>query len=131
MHPFNRGFIPPHSSADPNQSGNPTRPVSPILTRPTPFRSGFVDYNQQNTGFMNLLNQPLSWDPNLYGWNRNQNTDGMGSSQAFGSAQAFGSPLHEPEVVPETQPEVTKTQKGKGKQTHKKKAKTATRAKKM
>ncbi|MFS7970970.1 hypothetical protein Hanom_Chr09g00827171 [Helianthus anomalus] len=50
---------------------------------------------------MNLLNQPLSWDPNLYGWNPNQNTDEMGSSQAFGSAQAFGSPLHDPEVVPD------------------------------
>ncbi|MFS7899427.1 hypothetical protein Hanom_Chr00s057741g01783661 [Helianthus anomalus] len=45
---------------------------------------------------MNLLNQPLSWDPDLYGWNPNQNTDGMRSSQAFGSAEAFGSPLHEP-----------------------------------
>ncbi|MFS7904451.1 hypothetical protein Hanom_Chr01g00036231 [Helianthus anomalus] len=51
----------------------------------------------------------------------------MGSSQAFGSAQSFGSPLHEPEVVPETQPEVTERQKG----THKKKAETTTRAKKM
>ncbi|MFS8009100.1 hypothetical protein Hanom_Chr14g01280541 [Helianthus anomalus] len=81
MHPFNRDFIPPRSSADRNQSGNPTRPVSPVPTRPTPFGSGFVDYNQQNTGFINLLNQPLSWDPNLYGWNPNQNTDGMGPSQ--------------------------------------------------
>ncbi|MFS7948956.1 hypothetical protein Hanom_Chr06g00565901 [Helianthus anomalus] len=80
---------------------------------------------------MNLLNQPLSWDPNLYGWNPNQNTDGMGSSQAFGSAQAFGSPLHEPDVVPETQPEVAETQKGKEKRPHKKKAETTTRAKKM
>ncbi|MFS7997608.1 putative No apical meristem-associated domain-containing protein [Helianthus anomalus] len=84
MHPFNRGFIPPRSSADPNQSGNPTRPVAPVPTRPNPFGSGFLDYNQQSPGFMNLLNQPLSWDPNLYGWNPNQNTDGMGSSQAFG-----------------------------------------------
>ncbi|XP_022035265.1 glutathione S-transferase T3-like [Helianthus annuus] len=85
---------------------------------------------------MNLLNQPLSWDPNLYGWNPSQNTDGMGSSQAFGSAQAFGSPLHEPDVVPETQPEVPDTQpetqkgKGKAKRAHKKKVETNTRAKK-
>ncbi|XP_035841363.1 uncharacterized protein LOC110916467 [Helianthus annuus] len=85
---------------------------------------------------MNLLNQPLSWDPNLYGWNPSQNTDGMGSSQAFGSAQAFGSPLREPDVVPETQPEVPDTQpetqkgKGKAKRAHKKKVETNTRAKK-
>ncbi|XP_021988656.1 uncharacterized protein LOC110885283 [Helianthus annuus] len=136
MHPFNRGFIPLRSSADPNQSGNPTRPVSPVPTRPSPFGSGFLDYNQQSPGFMNLLNQPLSWDPNLYGWNLNQNTDGMGSSQAFGSAQAFGSPLHEPDVVPETQPEVPDTQpetqkgKGKAKRPHKKKVETTTRVKK-
>ncbi|XP_035845714.1 uncharacterized protein LOC110942564 [Helianthus annuus] len=136
MNPFNRGFIPPRSSADPNQRGNPTRPVAPVPTRPNPFGSGFLDYNQQSPGFMNLLNQPLSWDPNLYGWNPNQNTDGMGSSQAFGSAQAFGSPLHEPDVVPETQPEVPDTQpetqkgKGKAKRAHKKKVETNTRAKK-
>ncbi|MFS7990922.1 putative No apical meristem-associated domain-containing protein [Helianthus anomalus] len=60
----------------------------------------------------------------------------MGSSQAFGSAQAFGSPLHEPDVVPETQPEVPDTQpetqkgKGKAKRAHKKKVETNTRAKK-
>ncbi|KAM0018177.1 putative glutathione transferase [Helianthus debilis subsp. tardiflorus] len=136
MNPFNRGFIPPRSSADPNQSGNPTRPVAPVPTRPNPFGSGFLDYNQQSPGFMNLLNQPLTWDPNLYGWNPNQNTDGMGSSQAFGSAQAFGSPLHEPDVVPGTQPEVPDTQpetqkgKGKAKRAHKKKVETNTRAKK-
>ncbi|XP_021999628.2 uncharacterized protein LOC110896888 [Helianthus annuus] len=136
MNPFNRGFIPPRSSADPNQSGNHTRPVAPVPTRPNPFGSGFLDYNQQSPVLMNLLNQPLSWDPNLYGWNPNQNTDGMGSSQAFGSAQAFGSPLHEPDVVPETQPEVPDTQpetqkgKGKAKRAHKKKVETNTRAKK-
>ncbi|KAJ0582499.1 hypothetical protein HanHA300_Chr04g0152911 [Helianthus annuus] len=123
MQPFNRSFIPPSSSADPNQSSNPTRPVSPVPTRATPYGSGFVDFNRYNTGFMNLLNQPRSWDPNLYGWNLNQNMDGMGSSQAFGSAQAFGSPLREPEVVPETQPEVEETQKGKTKRPHKKKQK--------
>ncbi|XP_022032055.1 uncharacterized protein LOC110933125 [Helianthus annuus] len=136
MNPFNRGFIPPRSSADTNQSGNPTRPVAPVPTRPNPFGSGFLDYNQQSPGFMNLLNQPLSWDPNLYGWNPSQNMDGMGSSQAFGSAQAFGSPLHEPDVVPETQPEVPDTQpetqkgKGKAKRAHKKKVETNTRTKK-
>ncbi|KAJ0927953.1 hypothetical protein HanRHA438_Chr04g0188721 [Helianthus annuus] len=57
MHPFNRGFIPPRSSADPNQSGNPTRPVSPVPPRPNPFGSGFLDDNQQNPGFTNLLNK--------------------------------------------------------------------------
>ncbi|KAF5801844.1 putative No apical meristem-associated domain-containing protein [Helianthus annuus] len=130
MNPFNRGFIPPRSS------GNPTRPVAPVPTRPNPFGSGFLDYNQQSPGFMNLLNQPLSWDPNLYGWNPSQNMDGLGLSQAFGSAQAFGSPLHEPDVVPETQPEVPDTQpetqkgKGKAKRAHKKKVETNTRTKK-
>ncbi|MFS7940534.1 hypothetical protein Hanom_Chr05g00465611 [Helianthus anomalus] len=54
--------------------------------------------------------------------------DGMGSSQVFGSARAFGSPLREPEVVPETQPEVEEMQKGNPKPPHKKK--TETRAKK-
>ncbi|MFS8027315.1 hypothetical protein Hanom_Chr16g01497281 [Helianthus anomalus] len=72
MHPFNRGFIPPRYSADTNQTSNPSRPVSPVPTRPISYRSGFVNYNQHQTGFMNLLNQPLSWDPNLYGWNLNQ-----------------------------------------------------------
>ncbi|MFS7955899.1 hypothetical protein Hanom_Chr07g00648171 [Helianthus anomalus] len=90
MHPFNCGFIPPRSSADTNQTSNPSCPVSPVPTRPTPYGSGFVDFNQHQTGFMNLLNQPISWDPNLYGWNPNQNMDGMGPSQVFGSAQAFG-----------------------------------------
>ncbi|MFS7992267.1 hypothetical protein Hanom_Chr12g01080341 [Helianthus anomalus] len=56
MHPFNCGFIPARSSVDLNQSGNPTHPVSPVPTRPTSFGSGFLDYNQQNLGFMNLLN---------------------------------------------------------------------------
>ncbi|MFS7988182.1 hypothetical protein Hanom_Chr11g01031661 [Helianthus anomalus] len=113
MQPFNRGFIPLRSSADPNQSSNPTHPVSPVPTRPTPYGSGFVDFKQHNTGLMNLLNQPLTWDPNLYGWNPNQNMDGMGSSQAFRSAQAFSSPLRDPEVVPETQPEVEESKKEK------------------
>ncbi|MFS7926766.1 hypothetical protein Hanom_Chr04g00300981 [Helianthus anomalus] len=111
MQPFNRGCIPPRSSADPNQSHNSTCPVSPVPTRPTPFGFGFVDFNQHNSGFMNLLNQLLSWDPNLYGWNPNQNMDGMGSSQAFGLTQTFGSLLHDPEVVPETQRKVKETQK--------------------
>ncbi|MFS7913131.1 hypothetical protein Hanom_Chr02g00138221 [Helianthus anomalus] len=96
MQPLNRGFIPPRSSAESNQSSNHTRPVSPVPTRPTPYESGFVDFNQHNTGFMNQLNQPLSWDPNLYGWNPNKKMDEMRSSQAFGS------PPHGPEVVPET-----------------------------
>ncbi|MFS7894743.1 hypothetical protein Hanom_Chr00s001991g01690611 [Helianthus anomalus] len=48
-----------------NQMSNPSSPVSPIPIRSTPFGSGFVDYNQHQTGFLNLFNQPLSWDPNL------------------------------------------------------------------
>ncbi|MFS7940533.1 hypothetical protein Hanom_Chr05g00465601 [Helianthus anomalus] len=56
MQPFNRGFIPPRLSAEPNQSSNSTRPVSPVPTRPTPYGSGFVDFNQQSIWFMNLLN---------------------------------------------------------------------------
>ncbi|MFS7971999.1 hypothetical protein Hanom_Chr09g00839431 [Helianthus anomalus] len=129
MQPFNRGFIHPLPSADPNQNSNPTRPVSPVPTRPNPYGSGFVDFNQHNTRFMNPLNQPLSWDPNQYAWNPNQNMDGMGSSQAFRLARAFGFPLRELEVVPETQSEVEETQKGKTKRPHNKK--TETRAKKM
>ncbi|MFS7960459.1 hypothetical protein Hanom_Chr08g00703391 [Helianthus anomalus] len=50
---------------------------------------------------MNLLNQPLSWDPNQCGLNPNFNMGGYGSSQAFGSSQ------NEPDFVPETR---TKTQ---------------------
>ncbi|KAJ0443693.1 hypothetical protein HanIR_Chr16g0823611 [Helianthus annuus] len=86
---------------------------------------------------MNLLNQPLSWDPKLYGFMNLLNQPQCMSRkvfflvvQAFGSAQAFGSPLHEPDVIPETQHEVAETQKGKGKRPHKKKADTTTRAKK-
>ncbi|MFS7986413.1 hypothetical protein Hanom_Chr11g01010041 [Helianthus anomalus] len=78
---------------------------------------------------MNLLNQPLSRYPNLYGWNPNQNTDGIGSFQAFRSAQAFFSPLREAEVVPETQPEVEEFQKGTTKRPHKKKQKPPERKK--
>ncbi|MFS7987111.1 hypothetical protein Hanom_Chr11g01018531 [Helianthus anomalus] len=96
MYPFNRGFVPSCSCADTNQTSNSCRLVSPAPTRPTPFGSGFVDYNQHQTGFMNLLNQPLSWDSNLYGRNPNQNMGGIRSSQTFGSAQAFGLPLREP-----------------------------------
>ncbi|MFS7908955.1 hypothetical protein Hanom_Chr01g00089171 [Helianthus anomalus] len=59
MHSFNRGFVPLRSSADMNQTSNPSRPVSQVPTRPTPFGSSFVDYNQHQTGFMNLLKQPL------------------------------------------------------------------------
>ncbi|MFS7894589.1 hypothetical protein Hanom_Chr00s001829g01688111 [Helianthus anomalus] len=68
-----------------NQMSNPSSPVSPIPIRSTPFGSGFVDYNQHQTEFLNLFNQPLSWDPNLYGWNPNQKMGGIGSSQAFDS----------------------------------------------
>ncbi|MFS7902771.1 hypothetical protein Hanom_Chr01g00015201 [Helianthus anomalus] len=97
MHHFNHSFIPPRSSADMNQSSNPSRPVSLVPTRPTPFESGCVDFNQHQTGFMNLLNQPLSWDPNLYGWNPNQNMDGMGHLKHLDrhkhSARHYASPM--------------------------------------
>ncbi|MFS7971845.1 hypothetical protein Hanom_Chr09g00837641 [Helianthus anomalus] len=73
MHPHSRGFVPPHSSVDTNQTSNPSQPISPVPTRPTPYGTGFVEYNQNQTGFMNLLYQPLSWEPNLYGWNPNYN----------------------------------------------------------
>ncbi|MFS8033770.1 hypothetical protein Hanom_Chr17g01573461 [Helianthus anomalus] len=90
-HPYQR-YLQPQSSADTNQTTNPSQPVSPVPTQPTPwpYGSSFVEYNQNQTGFMNLLNQPLSWDPNLYGWNPNHN---MG---VIGSSQAFGSPLRDP-----------------------------------
>ncbi|MFS8007840.1 hypothetical protein Hanom_Chr14g01265681 [Helianthus anomalus] len=101
-----------------NQTSNPSHPVSPI---PTPHGSGFVEYNQHQTGFMCLLNQPLSWEPNLYGWNPNHNMGGIGSFQAFGSAQTFGSPLREPDFVPDTQPVVEEVQQNKTKRNHKKK----------
>ncbi|MFS7972014.1 hypothetical protein Hanom_Chr09g00839631 [Helianthus anomalus] len=58
MHPFNRDFVPPRSSGDTNQMSNPSRPVSSVSTGPNSFGSGFVDYNQHQTGFMNLLNHP-------------------------------------------------------------------------
>ncbi|MFS7897451.1 hypothetical protein Hanom_Chr00s009205g01742521 [Helianthus anomalus] len=60
MYPYNRGFVPSRSSVDKNQMTNPSQLVSPIPTRPTPYESGFVEYNQNQTNFMNLLNQPLS-----------------------------------------------------------------------
>ncbi|MFS7972015.1 hypothetical protein Hanom_Chr09g00839641 [Helianthus anomalus] len=58
MHPFNRSFVTPRSSADTSQTSNPSRRVSPVPTRSTLFGSGFVDYNQHQTAFMNLLNHP-------------------------------------------------------------------------
>ncbi|MFS8022195.1 hypothetical protein Hanom_Chr16g01436611 [Helianthus anomalus] len=58
MYSYNCGFVPRCSSADTNQTTNPSQHVSLVPTRPTP--SGFVKYNQNQTGFMNLLNQPLS-----------------------------------------------------------------------
>ncbi|MFS7960738.1 hypothetical protein Hanom_Chr08g00706571 [Helianthus anomalus] len=36
MHPFNRSFVPLRSSADTNQTSNPSHPVYPVPTRPTP-----------------------------------------------------------------------------------------------
>ncbi|MFS7922363.1 hypothetical protein Hanom_Chr03g00248221 [Helianthus anomalus] len=112
MHPFNRDFVPPRSSADTNQTSNP---VSPVPTRRTPYASGFVEYNQ--TGFINLLNQPVSWDPNLYGWNTNHNMGGIGSSQVFGS------PLSKPDFVSDTQPVGQEAQKNKTECNHKQKTK--------
>ncbi|MFS7994533.1 hypothetical protein Hanom_Chr12g01107191 [Helianthus anomalus] len=60
MYPYNRSFVPPRSNADMNQTTNPSQPVSPVPTRPTPYSSDFVEYNQNQTGFMNLLNHPLT-----------------------------------------------------------------------
>ncbi|MFS7968810.1 hypothetical protein Hanom_Chr09g00801891 [Helianthus anomalus] len=99
MHPNNRWIIPPRSSAYSNQTTSPSQLVSPVPTRPTPYESGIVGYNQNQSGFMNLLNQSLSWDPNLYCWNPNYNMGGIGSSQAFGS------PLRELGFIPGTQTE--------------------------
>ncbi|MFS7979295.1 hypothetical protein Hanom_Chr10g00925661 [Helianthus anomalus] len=45
VYPYNCGFVPPCSSADTNQTTNPSQPVSPVPTRPTPYRSDFVEYN--------------------------------------------------------------------------------------
>ncbi|MFS7991103.1 hypothetical protein Hanom_Chr12g01066871 [Helianthus anomalus] len=48
---------------------------------------------------MNLLNQPLSWHPNQYGWNLKFNMGGYSLSQSSGSSQ------NEPDFVLETQTE--------------------------
>ncbi|MFS7918255.1 hypothetical protein Hanom_Chr03g00198801 [Helianthus anomalus] len=57
---------------------------------------------------MNLLNQPLSWDPNLYVWNPNQNIRGFANaSQLFGSTQS--EPYFVPETQTETQPKIEET----------------------
>ncbi|MFS8022322.1 hypothetical protein Hanom_Chr16g01438121 [Helianthus anomalus] len=125
MYRYNRGFVPSRSSVDTNQMTNPSQPVSPVPTRPN---------NQNQSGFMNLLNQPLSWDPNLYDWNPNHNMGGFGSSQAFSSAQAFGSQVCEPDFVPDTQTEPQpleeKAQKNKTTRSHKKKVVVEARTKK-
>ncbi|MFS8024421.1 hypothetical protein Hanom_Chr16g01463061 [Helianthus anomalus] len=42
MHPHNRGFVPPRSSADTNQTTNPSQPASLASTRLTPYGSGFT-----------------------------------------------------------------------------------------
>ncbi|MFS8024574.1 hypothetical protein Hanom_Chr16g01464811 [Helianthus anomalus] len=96
MYPYNCGFVPPRSSGDSNQKNAPNQPFAPVPTRLTAYGARFVEYNQNKTGFMNLLNQPLPLDPNLCGWNPNHNMGG------FGSTQAFGSPQGEPDFVPET-----------------------------
>ncbi|MFS7994418.1 hypothetical protein Hanom_Chr12g01105871 [Helianthus anomalus] len=129
MHLYNHGFIPPRSNVDTNQTTNPSHPVSPVPTRHTPYGFGFVDYDQPQTRFMNLLNQPLSGDLNLYGWNPNHNMGGIGSPQGFSSARAFDSSLREPDFVPDTQPVVDEAQQNKTKRNHNKK--TETRTKKM
>ncbi|MFS8003349.1 hypothetical protein Hanom_Chr13g01212951 [Helianthus anomalus] len=89
MYIYNRGFVPPRSSGDPNQPNTSNQPGALVPTQPAAYGTGFVEYNQHPTGFMNLLNQPFSWDPNLYGWNPNQKIGGFAnSSQPFGSTQS-------------------------------------------
>ncbi|KAJ0442110.1 hypothetical protein HanIR_Chr16g0805471 [Helianthus annuus] len=46
---------------------------------------------------MNILNQPITREPNQYSWNPNLNMVGYDSSQGFGSSQS------ESDFVPETQ----------------------------
>ncbi|MFS7941632.1 hypothetical protein Hanom_Chr06g00478561 [Helianthus anomalus] len=78
-------------------------------------------------GFINLLNQPLSWDPNQGGWNPNFNMDGYSSSQG---EPEFVSET-QPETTPEEEPETTLDQTKRGKRaSHKKKETTANRVKK-
>ncbi|MFS7962739.1 hypothetical protein Hanom_Chr08g00730091 [Helianthus anomalus] len=64
MYPYNQSFVPPRSSSGPNQTNAPSQPVAPVPTRPIAYRIGFVEYNDYQTEFMNLLNQPFSCDPN-------------------------------------------------------------------
>ncbi|MFS8009187.1 hypothetical protein Hanom_Chr14g01281711 [Helianthus anomalus] len=66
MYPYNRGCVPPHSNGDPNQTNAPNQPVALVPTRSTVYGAGFVEYNKNQTGFMNLLNQTHSWDPNCH-----------------------------------------------------------------
>ncbi|MFS7942351.1 hypothetical protein Hanom_Chr06g00487401 [Helianthus anomalus] len=56
MYPYNRAFAPPHSSGNPNQTNAPNQSVAPVPTRPTAYGAGFVEYNQNQTSLMNLLN---------------------------------------------------------------------------
>ncbi|MFS7891821.1 hypothetical protein Hanom_Chr00s000389g01641651 [Helianthus anomalus] len=60
MYPYNRGYLPSRSSGNPNQMNATNQPVAPVPTRPTAYGTAFVEYNHKQTGFMNLLNQPLS-----------------------------------------------------------------------
>ncbi|KAJ0565361.1 hypothetical protein HanIR_Chr06g0261771 [Helianthus annuus] len=99
MYPYNFGFVPPHSSGDPNQTNAPNQSVALVPTRSTAYGAGCVEYNQNQPDFMNILNQPLSWDPNQYGWNPNYNMRGFGLLQAFGLSQS------EPDFISETQTE--------------------------
>ncbi|KAM0070702.1 hypothetical protein Hdeb2414_s0001g00016211 [Helianthus debilis subsp. tardiflorus] len=71
MYPYNLGSVPPRSSGNPNQTNARNQPVALVPTLPTTYGTWFVEYNQNQSGFMNLLNQPLTRDPNQYGWNLN------------------------------------------------------------
>ncbi|MFS7928985.1 hypothetical protein Hanom_Chr04g00327211 [Helianthus anomalus] len=80
MYPYNPAFIPPRSSGDPNQTNARNQPVALVPTHTAAYGTGVVEYNQNQSGFINLLNQPLIWDPNQYGWNPNINMGGFDSS---------------------------------------------------
>ncbi|MFS7997597.1 hypothetical protein Hanom_Chr12g01143631 [Helianthus anomalus] len=98
MYPYNPRFVPPRSSNELNQTNAPYQPVAPDPTRPTTYVTGFVEYNHNQTAFMNILNKPISWDPNQYGWNPHFNMGGYESSQGFGSSRS------RPDFVLGTQP---------------------------
>ncbi|MFS7906899.1 hypothetical protein Hanom_Chr01g00064641 [Helianthus anomalus] len=110
MQPYNSYYVPPRPSSgskqDPNQSHVPNQPFVSVPTQPTAFGTGFVDLLDNNQiSFVNLLNQPVSWDPNQLGFNPNFNTGGYGSTQG------------ELDYVPETQPDPSQ----RGKRAHNKK----------